>query len=367
MTQPLGHNYGGIIQNFALQKVLKDNGYQPITINRRSGKDVGKFVSLKIELNHKLKNISGIPLDSIFIKQKVFQHTRSFIKKYISITEALDSNEILNQYFQTHTFDAYIVGSDQTWRPKYSPNIYNFYLDFLKKGKAKRISYASSFGTDQWEYTDEEQRKCVALAQQFDAVSVREDSAVVLCKNFLNVDASLVLDPTLLLGAEDYFEVINAPIESKHLFTYVLDKSQDKNLFIKKCSTILQMEVSGNQARYNLYDNDSNNVEDYQLPPLESWLQSFRDAEFVITDSFHGTIFSILNNKPFIAIVNRERGSSRFISLLTQLGLMDRLVYDVRNFDTNLLFKSIDYIKVQKKLNILKQSSLQFLLNALKS
>lgn len=366
LTQPLGSNYGGIIQNYALQKVLTDNGYKPETINRTAGKESTNFLSFKIELAYKLKNLEGIPIDSVYTRRRVLQHTYSFMKKYIKMTKVLDTNEKLEEYFKANMYDAYIVGSDQTWRPEYSPNIYTYYLDFLKDNKAKRIAYASSFGTDEWEYTYEQQQICAPLAQQFDAISVREDSGIDLCKNYLNAKASLVLDPTLLLSADDYSALIDSPKVDKGLFTYVLDKSSSKEDFIRNCSEKLQLSVTRNQAKYSLYGDESKQINDYMLPPLEGWLQGFRDAEFVITDSFHGTVFSIINHKPFIALVNKKRGASRFTSLLTQLGLLDRLVYDVNDFDVSLLNKPIDYAQVNQKLEILKASSLQFLLNTLK-
>lgn len=366
LTQPLGSNYGGIIQNYALQKVLNDNGYIPETINRTAGKVASNFLSFKIELAYKFKNIEGIPLDSVYTKRKVLQHTFSFMKKYIKMTKVLDTNAKLEEYFKNNMYDVYIVGSDQTWRPKYSPNIYTYYLDFLKDNKAKRVAYASSFGTDEWEYTPEQQQVCIALAQQFDAISVREDSGIDLCNNYLNAKAYLVVDPTLLLSAEDYSIIINSPKVNKGLFTYVLDKASSKEHFIKKCSEKLQLSVTNNQAKYSLYSNESKKIVDYILPPLEGWLQGFRDAEFVITDSFHGMVFSIINQKPFFALVNKERGASRFTSLLGQLGLLDRLIYDVNEFDYNLLQQEIDYTKVYEKLNPLKQKSLNYLLNSLK-
>src|SRR5690606_16962357 len=106
-------------------------------------------------------------------------------------------------------------------------------------------------------------------------------------------------------------------------------------------------------------------LEELIMPPLEGWLQGFSDAGFVITDSFHGTVFSIINKKPFIALVNAERGASRFESILSKLGLEERMIYDVNSFDMNLLNKNIDYEAVHQKLGILREESLNFLKNNL--
>lgn len=364
-TQPLGHNYGGIIQNYALQQVLIKLGHHPLTINRTYTEHKYSFFELiKVELAHKIKYRDRLPIIPRVVN-RVFKNTISFIKHHITITEKLDSNTNLKAYMEHHTFDVYLVGSDQTWRPRYSPHIPTYFLDFLDGKKAKRIAYASSFGTDEWEYSDEQHKICKPLAQQFDAISVREDSGVKLCKDYFEVDATHVLDPTLLLSAEEYNKAINRPKENKSLFTYVLDQSAEKQDFIKTCSNHLQLTVTRNQTDFNIYKQDSNKLKDYILPPLEGWLQGFRDAEFVITDSFHGTVFSIINQKPFIAIANKERGASRFTSLLSALGLEDRLVFDVATMDNNLLNQPIDYVAVNKKLEDLKQHSLDFLIKAL--
>lgn len=121
----------------------------------------------------------------------------------------IDSTSSLRKYFKKNRYDAVIVGSDQTWRPKYSPNIYDFYLDFISKDKRiKRIAYASSFGVDDWEYSAEETKKCAKLSKLFDGISVREQSGIDLCKDHLGVDSELALDPTLLLNKDDYVTLI---------------------------------------------------------------------------------------------------------------------------------------------------------------
>src|SRR5690606_23817598 len=245
----------------------------------------------------------------------------------------IDSNKKLSDYFSKNNFNAVIVGSDQTWRPKYSPDIYNFYLDFLEDNPTiKKLAYASSFGTSEWEYTEEQTQRVSELAKQFHAISVREAAGVDLCREKLGVEAVHLFDPTLLLTAEDYSELINQPKANKELFTYVLDESKEKQDFIQSIGKHLHLKQHTNQAKK--FDVDVKRpLEELIMPPLEGWLQGFSDAGFVITDSFHGTVFSIINKKPFIALVNAERGASRFESILSKLGLEERMIYDVNSFD----------------------------------
>ena len=368
LTQPLGINYGGIMQNYALQKVIKDLGYNPITIDRRNNSKPSKLVrnwlDFKVEIYYKIKNIKGLA-DTHYNIQRISKYTNQFIKKHINKSESLASEYKLNQYFEKNQFKAIIIGSDQTWRPKYSPNIYNYYLDFLKDVDTKRIAYASSFGTDEWEYTKEETIKCQGLAKKFDAISVRENSGLILCEKFLNVKAQHVLDPTLLLLKKDYALLIKGNNRKTNkqngLYTYVLDEGKKNDEIIQFCLGKLQLKQFKNQYQKSIYKSDSKKIEEYRLPPLEDWLSGFRDADFVITDSFHGTIFSIIYNKPFISITNSKRGASRFISLLSALGLEHRLVNKLSEISDDILYKPIDYSQVNEKLNMLKKSSIQFL------
>ena len=362
LTQPLGHNYGGIIQNYALQKVLKQLGHQPETINRVGNRHTSKLRSILSKTKQFVykyllqKNVLTKKQRELIIKDNV-----KFLKKYINRSVLINTNNDLSEYFKNNTFDAVIVGSDQTWRPKYSPNIYNYYLDFLKdNNQIKKLAYASSFGTAEWEYTEKQTKIVKQLAKQFHAISVREAAGVDLCREKLGVEAVHLLDPTLLLTAEDYSELINQPKANKELFTYVLDESKEKQDFIQFIGKELKLKQHTNQAQ-KFDAKVKRPLEELIMPPLEGWLQGFRDAEFVITDSFHGTVFSIINKKPFIALVNVERGASRFESILSKLGLEDRMVYDVNAFDPSLLHKNIDYETVHQKLNALKEESLNFL------
>lgn len=365
LTQPLGKNYGGIIQNFALQEVLKRLGNEPITINRKYNKNL--WLNLKIWLYHIIKQTGYKILSEKILKDKIFYHNYSFLKQHIALSEEIDSDRGMARFMNQHTYDVYIVGSDQTWRPKYSPNIYNYFLDFLeaKEKKSRRLAYASSFGTDAWEYTQEQRKRIKELVKQFNSVSVREDSGVHLCRKYLNVEAEHVLDPTMLLQREDYIRLLNLSDKDTakgKLYTYVLDYSDHKQSFLDRCANEMRLELSNSQSKKKS-DNyrKGEQLTDYVAPPLQSWLSGFKNAEFVITDSFHGTVFSIIFNKPFLVVVNENRGASRFYSLLENLGLQNRLITDVYNFNQELLYNKINYDSVNSSLKVLRAKSFRFL------
>lgn len=370
MTQPLGPNYGGIIQAWALQQVLKKAGYEPVTINRQNDVKSPAYRAARFGY-HTLQRILGkrkAPINLERYLPDILQHTHAFIDQHISMSELLNSTEKLKAHFKREQYDAVIVGSDQTWRPKYSPNIYNFFLDFLQGSDIKRIAYASSFGVDEWEFTEEQTRRCAPLAKQFDAISVREKSGVELCKIHLGVEATHALDPTLLLAREAYEELysnIKTP-ERAGVYTYILDQDEWKNRVVEITKQVLKRPQYSNQPKSDLSHLSSSNLNDYKMPNLEGWIKGFSEADFVITDSFHGTVFSIIYNKQFISLINPNRGASRFYSILRELGLSDRLLdnYD-KNSIENLLNKKIEYSDINKRLDSIRKKSECFLHKAI--
>ena len=372
MTQPLGKNYGGIMQAYALQKVLKDLGHSPITIDYQTKE--GGFIYKKVRLAYRLaKKATGKRQAPINLESKIgylTKHNQEFINANIVQSKYINESKKLKKHFKKNSYDAVIVGSDQTWRPKYSPNIYDFYLDFISKDKRiKRIAYASSFGVDDWEYSVEETKKCSKLAKLFDAISVREQSGVDLCKEYLGVDSELVLDPTLLLEKEDYLALIGDRYKadkSEGVFTYFLDKNEDKKKAAEYIANELSSRVYSCQAKHSLGDLNSNKLGDYKMPAIQDWLASFANAEFILTDSFHGMVFSIVFGKPFLVIVNKERGAARFESLLNKIGGLEHLVYEpLIIYKESIAIKSVTALE-DKYLNLMKINSLSYLEESLK-
>jgi len=369
LTQPLGKNYGGMMQAYAFQKVLRDLGHDVTTIdyNFRGSNFFYKVARLSYRFFQKLTGTRKAPINIEAKLPYILANTREFIKKNISISEYIDNDAALNKHFNANNYDAVIVGSDQTWRTKYSPNIYNFYLDFLKQNiKIKKIAYASSFGVDSWEYTEEETVKCSELAGLFDSISVREESGVELCTKQLNVESECVLDPTLLLSKEAYIELLGDKYKagkSEGVFTYVLDKSKSKMVVAENVGKQLGSHIFKCQANFSLGSLDARSLQDYKMPAVQDWLVSFANAEFVVTDSFHGMVFSIIFEKPFLVIVNKKRGSARFESLLNKLQAQQYLIYDIKDID----YTQLNSIKLVDKtiLNELRKGSFDFIRESL--
>lgn len=371
MTQPLGGNYGGMMQAYALQQVLKRMGHEVVTIDRQLNE--GRFLwRMARYAKRSLSRVTGRRKAPVFIEAhypQIFLNTYAFMDQHISLSTRIASEAELKRHFGSNRYDAVIVGSDQTWRPRYSPNIFNYYLDFLQGDEIKRVAYASSFGTDRWEYTEQETDRCARLAQRFDSISVREASGVALCKRHLGVDASAVLDPTLLLDKHHYGGLIkdhHYHITEGAIFAYWLDPSVTKVQATALVSARDNKEVISCKARLELNNVSSSRLEDYMMLPVEQWLSSFASCSLVLTDSFHGVVFSIIFEKPFVAVINKERGGSRFESLLKSLNLEKNLVYDaaeIARLDINGLAPGPD---AQVHLANLKTASMQFLSEALR-
>lgn len=369
MTLPLGKNYGGIMQAWALQQVLKRMGHEPVTIDRQPVPKGLAHHATRLGYRAAMKAVGKrkAPINFERYWPTILQHTHAFIDQHITMSEPLDSTAKLKTHFDREQYDAVIVGSDQTWRPQYSPNIDNFFLDFLEGKEIKRIAYASSFGVDHWEFTEAQTKRCAELAKAFDVISVREDSGVELCRKYLGVEATHVLDPTLLLEKEDYEQLIGQDRLSdkpQGVYTYFLDKTPDKLELARQVSEELGVSIYSCQAKYGIDQDVSATLEDFTMPDVRDWLAGFANAKFVLTDSFHGMVFSVIFEKPFIAVVNENRGATRFVSLMGRLDLENQLCKVVSGIDINCLERLLDnkeYMYKLNKLNKLKNESSNFL------
>ena len=365
LTQPLGHNYGGLIQAYALQKYLIELGCEVETLDRRRPRSI-YLLTKTYFLNFirlALGRIVSIPTprkQALVLRQLV-----EFRDRRIIMSRRITGERDLRSYCRANKFEAYIVGSDQVWRPRYSPSLLNFYLDFVEdlKSPATRLAYAASFGVDSWEYSDGLTDRCKLLVEHFSAVSVRENSAIRLCKNKFGITAKCVVDPTLLLEPEEYDLLINEGNENKEgcALSYLLDSDQEKRFIAEMVGKTLAVEVFSFMPKYSVEQVHSRDINKCSLPSVETWLQAFRDASFVVTDSFHGTVLAILFNKPFIAIGNSARGMARFESLLFQFKLLDRLVKRAGEVNAKLIQSQIDWDTVNCLRRCLKNEGREFI------
>lgn len=221
-------------------------------------------------------------------------------------------------------------------------------------------AYAASFGKGEWLLDSKETEETKLLASNFIAISVRERSAVDLCRNYWGIDAKHVLDPALLLDAEDYLKTITLKRESNILFAYVLDESSLKRDIVEAMANSRKLKIYRCMPKEELINGVTKNLDNCIYPPVDNWLNGFNNATCVVTDSFHGVVFSIIFRKPFVVIGNTQRGMARFESLLTMLGLENRMVKDVDSA-IEMMDTSIDYESVYAILKCKRCEALNFL------
>lgn len=315
ITTHLHSNFGGILQAYALQRVIKNLGYNCTTLGWKDSS------LLKFAYN----NLSLRLFDSY--------------KDYNKINE--------------NDYDIFVVGSDQIWRKHFNvgdfKENYLFYpfLGFTNNWQSTRVSYAASVGVagNDWEYNSDEELKIKEMLKYFNNIAVRELQSVDDFKNRLKLDnVNQVVDPTLLLKSSDYTELCSdIPKNNADIFAYFLDLDKNKQDILLNYANKLNKSIKIN-------DNDT----------IEKWLASFRDAKYIITDSFHGCLFSIIFNKPFICLYNKWRGGARFESLLALLDNNENIIYNIEDLNAK-VFKKIKYNKLQEKINY----SLNYLAEAL--
>ena len=366
ITLPLHVNYGGLLQAYALKSVLEGMDNEVTVLDPKDKMPLPLWwkapaIYLKRALLNLVNKGKGPEVFRELRARRDFPvisaNTGRFVAEYINPRVIKDYDEIEEE------FDAFVVGSDQVWRPRYFGKIENAFLDFTSEWDVLRISYAASFGTDELEYEYAGLEECSRLLQRFDAVSVREDSAVKICDEWFSYKGAVqVLDPVMLLSAQTYLDMAAKdpfkPAEGK-IITYMLDKHNNTGNISEFVS-----KVTGNSI-YDISVNPGNPaipVQDRVVPPVERWIASIANSSFVITDSFHVCVLSILFHKPFLVIANSVRGLPRISSLLRLFGLESRLVQGIDPEDDGQgWLLEMDWENVEKVLEEQRNLSFEFL------
>jgi hypothetical protein len=340
LTFSKANSYGAMLQCYALSKVLKNMGYDVILLNIPLDKsDYGIIGNLSYKIG------------SLIFKQ--------FQKKWLPPFSKLCKNpeELKNGAKEG---DIYIVGSDQVWNPDLTKSkALLFFFNFLPDN-IKRIAYAASFGTSIWLHKDIQSEVSECLSK-FSAIGVRENSGVQICKNTFGVDSTQTLDPTLLL--ENYNEFRREiTAKKKYLISFSLTKPTEEwnklLMFISQQTQTIPFALA--QKRHQ------KDIVNIPFVGIEQWVSYIAGSSFVVTNSFHGTVFAILHKKPFAVFPTYTNREERIISLLISLGLEERYYSSVEKFYITDSWKNeIDYDAVYVKLVALREKSFLFLQNVL--
>jgi hypothetical protein len=372
VTLPLHTNYGGLLQAFALKTCIEGMGHE-VTVLDLKDKMPGPpaFKAPFVYVRRMFRRmIRGDSAPEVFRERRfkaelpvVGANTMKFIDKYLSPRQIGSFRQLTDG-----EYDAFVVGSDQVWRPRYFPGVDDAFLAFAKGWDVRRVAYAASFGTSELEYENTLLERCADLLKKFDAVSVREESGVRMCAEWFDCERAVhVLDPVMLIAPDKYRQMAAGAAEHPakgKIVTYILDKNAHKQSVAEFISKVGQMSL--HDVSVNPYDRNVP-LEKRVAPPLEQWLAGFADAEFIVTDSFHGCVLAILMHKRFVVVGNSNRGLARMQSLVDMFGLDQRLVHGIDPEDDGEFFLSEpDWGHVDEVLREKLVQCEEFLKNALK-
>ena len=372
-TLPLSNgNYGGILQAYALQRVLADLGLSPAT-DMTISKPLSPLAravaraAVRIAPAWVFTTRATAELRDSVLTEETSRPLAGFVADHIVGVDLYRKRNVIDpDVLADHP--SLVVGSDQVWRHRYG-DVKSYLFDFVDDPDVRMISYAASFGHDHLQgYNRRLVRVTRALAQRFDAVSVRERAAVQLCHEHWDVAALEHVDPTMLLTREHYAALASAgPATDLRpgCLTYLLDESHRSRALVDTVCEQVGLTETRLIRQPRTYAEWRAAPQRYLRPTVATWLKAFADANFVVTDSFHGTIFAVLNNKPFLTMSNANRGSSRFDSLLGTFGLERRLVAPEPNPVGRALDQDIDWRPVNELLAVKRAEGIAFLRDSL--
>ncbi len=372
LTFHYSNNYGGVLQAFSLQKVLTLMGYDAEIINYvpKNYRPTTIFDKLGISkniLNNKAENFNLFTITKkIYIMKKynkiITEKFDSFRKNEMKLSRQVDENSlktILKEY------ETIIVGSDQIWNSSQRKKP-EYFLNFGDAFKGKKISYAADSTIKEIENEDiENLRKSL---MDFNFISVRNEHSYYFAKTLVDKEVTVVADPTILYEFEDFN--IKEENKKEYILAYILGK-EIEGKHIKAIEKIKR--IYGDLPIYSIKIPTMNfdlcnfaDKEFYDLDPVE-WLNMFKNAKFVYTDSFHGVLFSLKYHKPFLAYYTEKLRATRFIDLGKRYDIEKYIVTNVEEIDKKRsLDVKIDFEIIDKLLEKQKQYSLEFLKRALK-
>lgn len=357
------HNYGAALQMYALQQILTKLGYSNLVVDNNDQNIFSWYRPLglkNLSIKGKIKKIIKYILLNKSVRHR-YKNFNNFIENHIKLTDKINTLEELNNIIEPN--DILITGSDQVWNSTITKGLSDYYtLNFKKAKNNKKISYAASIGDSTLIRSNKEEYK--KKISQLTSISVREsDAQTELAKIVSNKKIDIVLDPTLLLSKKEWESKIKnfGKIKSNYIFAYVVDKDIEFIKIVNEISKITGLGIIHAEAKNPGFNNCIGTI--YEKGPLD-FINYIKNADFVITTSFHATVFSIIFQKKFWTIPHRKTGA-RVTDLLNSLQINDRIIYDLEDSKNNNIKNEINYKNVQKILDQRKEESIEWLKNAI--
>ena len=354
-------NFGTCLQAYALQQTIKKLGYESEIIRYYRGER-------NVQTESRWKKIFRYSPQTVYkyITQRAIIERKRSAFKIFRAQHISFSNEAYYRDSQLdvlkNKYDVYVCGSDMIWSEDFQDDWEFLYLTFADKDKS--IAYAPSFGKNYLSNSNVE--RCRPFINAIGFLSCREQAGVDLIKQHFNLDATHVVDPTLLIDSEEWNNAIGREkrlVEKKYNLAYCfLGTKNGREKIFKQIKGQRNRELvflSGADGNYKSY------MYQGSAGPFE-FVQMYRDAEFVLTDTFHGMLFSIIFRKPFVVLAKEPFGVSaeRLKYTLASLGLEDRYIQYDAVIDEK--FLTLDYTSVEEKLNRMQNTSIKYLKESLR-
>lgn len=351
-------NYGAVYQAYALQHYIENTFNTNVEIiNFCTERHIRAYSIFRRKSNSSIKNIA-LQLITMFKykelhdKQKKFQEYRNKFL-HLSSKRYSSEDELLNDI---EPYDIYITGSDQVFNPN-NEFIRAYYMDFPKKN-SKKIAYAPSFGISN--FTEKVSAKILPFLVDFDSLSCREKDGSEYLSSLINKEVPVVVDPVFLLDKNNWEKIAKEPKE-KERYIFIYDLCGGEKLIslahkIKEKTGFKIICATGNIRKRYKYC-----ISKYNVGPTEL-LGYINNAEYVVTDSFHGTSLSLILNTKVISFIALKHASARLISIMEQLGLTNQIVQDVDSFK----FEGIKFNEYQSQLENMISNSKEYLFNSIK-
>lgn len=342
ITMQCIRNYGSVLQTYATQKFFEKCGYSAKAIDYFRKDSAGPKASVKAYLENNQKWNKNFLTRKIFkmwkypVHKLQFQVFGDFLEKNVSLSpwryfseEELENNVPFADYF--------CVGSDQMWNPEYNHGIEEPYFLSFVSDKSKCFTFSTSIGKEQ--LFKDELENIISRIKDFRGISVREKSAKDMLEAEGLCNVRHIIDPTLLLTAEEW-EELAAPreIEGKYLLVYQLNKNRGFDAFAVEFAKKNGLDL----YRINLTpENMALPGKSLYLPSPERFLSAVLNASYVLTDSFHGTSFCLNFHKNF-AVIPPEYYSGRISDILDIFDLQDRIIDKEKDFEHEVNYENFD-------------------------
>lgn len=362
LTYHSSNNYGAVLQAYALQAFIQNhfeaevkiiNFYTKVHQKRKRIFYLGEIHSLR-ELAISLLGIVRFKLPICFSLRERKRKFSQFRSELFRMTKRYYSEDYL--YKNLPTEDVFITGSDQVFNP-YSKFADVYYLSFNKE-KSRKVAYAPSFGISNLD--ESINNKVRGFLEDFDSLSCREQLGADFLSKLLNKNIPCVADPVFLLTKEEWSHIAIAPKmkgQSDYIFVYLLNGGEPLMELAKKVSEETGLPIVCVSMKYR----SSSGVKMiYDAGPKEM-LGLINNSSFVVTDSFHGTALSLVLKKKVVPYIATTVSSSRIVSIMGKLGLLDNIVYNVDEFD----FKTLSFPDYDSKLSEYRNLSIDYLISSL--